>query len=316
MCKVSVVIPNYNGISCLADCLKSLENQTMTDFETIVVDNGSKDGSQLAAKEAYPQIRLIPLDENEGFCRAVNVGIRAAKAPFVILLNNDTKAAPEFVEALYTEIRKIPNCFSCAAKMLQMAHPDRIDDAGDYYCALGWAFADGKDKPEQEYTKAKEIFASCGGAAIYRKEVFEQIGYFDERHFAYLEDIDVGYRAKLHGYVNRFAPKALVYHVGSGTSGSRYNEFKIHHSSRNSVYLIYKNMPLWQIILNSPFLLAGYLMKWLFFIKKGFGKEYAKGVCAGISMSRKGEKADFTGVPFTGYLKIQWELWRNILRKF
>lgn len=98
-----------------------------------------------------------------------------------------------------------------------------------------------------------------------------KIGYFDENHFAYLEDIDIGYRARIFGYQNGYCPDAIVYHAGSGASGSRYNAFKVDLSSRNSIYLIYKNMPLLQLILNLPFLLLGFLVKTLFFIKRDLG---------------------------------------------
>ena len=123
---------------------------------------------------------------------------------------------------------------------------------------------------------------ACAGAAIYRREVFETIGYFDEMHFAYLEDIDVGYRAKLYGYDNVFCPEAVVYHVGSGTSGSKYNSFKVKLAARNNVYLNYKNMRTWQLLLNSPCLLAGTFVKFLFFKKMGFGKDYVSGFLEGI----------------------------------
>ncbi|MFR4782128.1 MAG: glycosyltransferase family 2 protein [Pilosibacter sp.] len=99
------------------------------------------------------------------------------------------------------------------------------------------------------YKKSCRVFTACAGAAIYRREVFETIGYFDEMHFAYLEDIDVGYRAKLYGYDNVFCPEAVVYHVGSGTSGSKYNSFKVKLAARNNVYLNYKNMRAWQLTL-------------------------------------------------------------------
>ena len=140
---------------------------------------------------------------------------------------------------------------------------------------MDWAYARGKGKDIHSFEKEGRIFASCAGAAIYRKKVFEKIGYFDEEHFAYLEDIDVGYRARIFGYENWYVPAALVYHVGSGTSGSRYNQFKTRYSSRNNIYLIYKNMPVLQIILNLPFLVPGFGMKILFFFPEGNGQ----GVC-------------------------------------
>lgn len=315
MSEVSVVIPNFNGKQYLEECLLALEQQSMKEFDVILVDNGSKDASVAFTKERFPNVRILELERNYGFSKAVNAGIRAAVGPYVILLNNDTRVDKQFVEALYTGIKSRPGCFSCASKMIQMYQPERIDDAGNYYCALGWAFARGKDKPAENYDSPREIFSACAGAAIYRTSVFEEIGYFDEKHFAYLEDIDIGYRAKIRGYKNYYVPEAVVWHVGSGTSGSRYNPFKIRLSSRNNVYMLYKNMPLLQIILNAPFLVTGFLLKLLFFMKQNFGREYIRGLYEGVMLSVKGEKVKFHRKHIKNYCKIQLELWVNIVKK-
>ena len=180
MKEVTVIIPNYNGIDYLGGCLESLAAQTMQP-EIIVVDNASTDGSLDIARR-YEGIRIIELSQNFGFCRAVNEGIAATQTKYLILLNNDTKADPSFVEELYKAIDKHDDTFSVAAKMLQMNRPDRIDSAGDLYCALGWAFSLGKDGSAKRYDREAVVFSACGGAAIYRKDLFEQIGYFDEVH--------------------------------------------------------------------------------------------------------------------------------------
>ena len=238
--KTTIIIPNYNGLSFMEPCFEALDRQTTKDFKILVVDNGSTDGSVEWLKEK--QIPSIFLPENTGFSGAVNVGLKAADTPYVILLNNDTKVAPHYVEALERAMDRSEKIFSVSSKMIQMYHPDLMDDAGDMYSVLGWAFQRGVGRPEGLYKKSCRVFTACAGAAIYRREVFETIGYFDEMHFAYLEDIDVGYRAKLYGYDNVFCPEAVVYHVGSGTSGSKYNSFKVKLAARNNVYLNYKNM--------------------------------------------------------------------------
>ena len=161
-----------------------------------------------------------------------------------------------------------------------------------------------------------KTFAACGGAAIYRRKVFDEIGLFDERHFAYLEDIDIGYRARLYGYVNVYEPKAEVVHVGSASSGSRYNEFKVQYSSKNNIYLIYKNMPTWQIVLNLPFLTAGFGAKTAFFIKKGLGVTYLKGLAEGVRMCDKKYKVHTEKANWRQCLGIQWELLVNVIRRF
>ena len=162
----------------------------------------------------------------------------------------------------------------------------------------------------------ERIFASCAGAAIYRRRLFERTGLFDEEHFAYLEDLDIGYRARILGFENWYAPKAVVLHVGSGTSGSRYNQFKTRYSSRNNIYLIYKNMPMAQILLNLPFLAAGFGIKLAFFTIRGLGREYLAGIKNGFSISRREKKMAFSLQYLPAYARIQLELWKNLFLRF
>lgn len=318
MQKAAVIIPNLNGETYIRACLDSLRNQDTGDFTVIVVDNGSTDGSSGIIREEYPEVQLIELDRNYGFCKAVNEGIRATDTEYVILLNNDTEAAPGFVRKLVEAMEGKEQIFSCQARMRQMDHPDKMDDAGNYYCALGWAFTVGRGEPSEKYSRPAKIFSSCGGACIYRRKVLDQIGLFDERHFAYLEDVDLGYRAKITGYENWYAPEAEVLHKGSATSGSRHNAFKVYHASRNNLYLIYKNMARWQILINLPFFAAGCMIKCLYFSLKGLGGSYLKGLWHGILLAREGEKVSFLAENFDHCCRIQLELWKNmgiLLRK-
>ncbi len=314
---VTIIIPNYNGHAFLRDCLEALAPQLRKGIHVLVVDNGSTDES-VPFLQSYEGIETLLLPENTGFCGAVNAGIKASRTKYVILLNNDTKVLPGYVDALIKAMEQDDCIFSGSARMLQMHDPELIDDAGDEYCALGWAFARGKGKPMSRYDEPAEVFASCGGASIYRREVFEKIGYFDDHHFAYLEDIDIGYRARIFGYRNVYVPEAQVLHFGSGSSGSRYNAFKVKLSSRNSVYLPWKNMPLIQLILNAPFLVLGYLIKYVFFVRKGLGKEYRKGISEGIKLCRspkcREHKIGGLGKHFASYCHIQLLLWRNLFR--
>mgnify|MGYP001297155929 FL=1 len=304
--KTTIIIPNYNGLSFMEPCFEALEAQTMKDFKILVVDNGSTDGSVEWLKER--EIPSIFLPENTGFSGAVNVGIRAADTPYVILLNNDTKVAPHYVEALERAMDRSEKIFSVSSKMIQMYHPDLMDDAGDMYSVLGWAFQRGVGRPEKLYKKSCRVFTACAGAAIYRREVFETIGYFDEMHFAYLEDIDVGYRARIAGYDNIYCPAALVWHVGSGTSGSKYNSFKVKLAARNNVYLNYKNMPCLQLIINAIPIAAGIFVKYSFFRKLGFGKDYLEGLKEGIRTAKKCKKVAYRPERLKNYLAIELEL--------
>lgn len=311
MKKITIVIPNYNGKHFLKPCLSSLQEQSMKEFYTLVVDNGSTDGSVELLEKEYPWVELIKREKNYGFCNAVNIGIKRAETPYVLLLNNDTQTEKDFVKELLKEIEKSPEIFSCSSKMLHFTYHDRMDDAGDMYCIVGWQFQRGVGRPEKVFQKTADVFSACAGAALYRKDVFEKIGYFDEGHFAYLEDMDIGYRARIYGYRNVFCPKAKVYHVGSGTTGSKYNEFKVKLSARNTVYLNYKNMPIVQLVINFVPLCAGYFIKWIFFTKKGFGKTYLEGIKEGIQTRKKCKKVPFSWRHFFHYLKIEWELIRN-----
>ena len=315
----SVVIPNYNGIRYLKNCLLSLQKCEGEDFEVIVVDNGSTDGSDLLPDSLKLNVRLIKLNENTGFAHAVNVGIREAKGEYVILLNNDTEVESGFVRKLTETLKKNRKAFSASAMMVDMNNREVLDGAGDYYCALGWAFAYGKGKKTEECDKGRKIFSSCAGACIYDKAKLEITGLFDELHFAYLEDVDLGYRARIAGFDNIYEPAAVVYHAGSGFSGSRYNEFKIKLSSRNSVYLILKNMPLLQLIINLPFIVFGYLIKTLFFVLKGYGKVYLKGLLDGFKLyfSKEGHKnkVRFKLSNLKNYFIIEIELLVNIFRR-
>lgn len=319
MNKITVVIPNYNGINYLKDCLEALYAQEAgtPDFQVLVVDNASGDGSVEQAEELFPDIRIIRLSENTGFCHAVNVGIRASDTPYIILLNNDTKVKSRFVKSLYDAIRKNKKVFSVSAKMLMWDRPDLIDDAGDLYTALGWAVARGKGRPAEDYDKRMSVFSACGGAAIYRRSILEETGLFDELHFAYLEDLDLGYRARIHGYRNLYEPGAQVLHLGSASTGSRYNPRKTQLASANSVYVVYKNMPLLQLIWNLPFLIPGFLIKWLFFCRKKMGLVYLKGLAEGIQRCRhplgRAAKVPFRWRNLGHYLEIQRELYVNLV---
>lgn len=320
MYRTTVLIPNYNGIKYIEACLDSLLK--CGDVPIVIVDNGSADGSAELIAEEYPEVRLIRLEKNTGFCHAVNVGLHEVKTDFVFLLNNDTTVDQDCIKVLEKRMDSDKRLFAAQAKILNMYNPGLIDDCGDLYSALGWAYARGKDKSADGFEKASYCFACCGAAVMYRMSVLSYIGEFDENHFAYLEDIDLGYRARIYGFSNIFDPQALVYHAGSATSGSRHNKFKVDLSARNSIYLIYKNMPFLQWLINLPLLIIGFAVKTLFFILKGMGGTYVKGLFKGIKLCAEdaqtvpGHKVKFKWKRIITYVIIQFELWVNIFRRF
>ena len=317
MGKTTIIIPNYNGIEFIAGCLDALGGLP-AEYGIIVVDDASTDGSRELVEERYPQVSLIALEANAGFCHAVNAGIRASSTPYVILLNNDTRPAPGFAQTLTAAMEARPDAFSVSARMLLWDRPELLDDAGDRYCALGWAYARGKGRPAVRYDQPVEIFSACGGAAIYRRSILDEIGLFDEAHFAYLEDLDIGYRARIYGYRSYYEPSAEVAHYGSASSGSRYNPWKTELAAANSVYVIAKNMPLLQRAWNLPLLLAGFSVKLVFFCGKGLGPAYLRGLRRGLRLacSREGRarRVPFRLAHLGNYLAVQRQLYANILR--
>lgn len=254
---------------------------------------------------------LMDMGENTGFSGAVNAGIRAASTEYVILLNNDTEVHENYVQAMEEAIGRSDRIFSVSSKMIQLCDKSRMDDAGDLYTVIGWGFQRGVGQKSSGYTQARKVFTACAGAAIYRRAVFEEIGYFDEMHFAYLEDLDVGYRARIAGYENWYCPEAVVYHVGSGTSGSKYNPFKVRLAARNSVYVNYKNMPFLQLLINALPLALGYAIKTRFFTRRGFGADYRAGLKEGFSTLKQCRRVPFRLRNLGRYIHIEAELIGN-----
>lgn len=320
--KTYIIIPNYNGNHFLEKCMLALENQSKHDFSILFVDNNSKDDSIKTIRayiEKEPErIFLIENKENYGFAKAVNQGILFAKdagARYALLLNNDTEVDPFFVEKLVRFMEekeaKGERVFALSSKMVKMHDPRLMDDAGDELCVLGFPFQRGLEDSEKNWNKAEEVFSACAGAALYSIEALEKTGLFDEKHFAYLEDVDISFRAQLYGYKIYFCPEAVCKHVGSGTSGGKYSNFKVELSARNSVFLLYKNFPFFLKVLNFlPFLL-GFCIKAIYFQKKGYGKAYRKGLITGLRERRTMKQANFRGIPLSRYLQIEARLIRN-----
>lgn len=257
----SVIIPNWNGYHLLPRCLSALETQSYRAFETIVVDNGSVDRSCAFIEEQFPEMRVVQLAENTGFANACNVGIEASSGRYIVLLNNDTEARPDWLENLVEAIESAPEDVACvSSKMLKLDAPALIDDAGDYLTWYGGAFKRGHGQPEDKFSRTREVMLPCAGAALYRRCVLEELGGFDERFFAYLEDVDLGLRIRLRGYRCLYAAKAEVLHKGRGSSIA--TDLYVFLTTRNRGYLFAKNIPATLLIKRLPALMYG----WLFFL--------------------------------------------------
>ena len=320
MNKVLVIIPHYNKLTLLKKCIKYLECQDFLDFDVIIIDNGSTDGStDYIYNLTNNRYHCIMFNENTGFAYAINRGIKYSidnNYDYSILLNNDVYVKSDFVKNILSAVKYKNDVFAVSSLMLNYKKPDTIDSFGDYYTILGWPYQGSVSQNVDSIVCNEEVFSACGGASIYNNNILKKIGLFDENFFAYLEDLDLSYRAKLHGYKIYNCKEAVCYHIGSATSGSKYNAFKVRLSARNNIYLLYKNMPILQLLLNIVPLLIGTLVKFLFFLFKGFGIDYLLGIINGLSNLNMIERVDFKKINLFIFIRIEIELLINTIKYF
>ncbi len=249
---VSIVIPNWNGKRFLTGCLDSLAKQTYKLLEVIVVDNGSEDGSVEFLTQNYPDVKIARFEVNTGFSKAVNRGILESEGEFVVLMNNDTTCKETWISELVKAIKQHPEAGSAGCKMLAYDDHRILDGAGDGYRRGGLPGRIGhREADNGQFDTARYILGACGGAALYRRTLFDDIGLFDEDYFAYLEDVDMGLRAQSAGYKCIYVPSAIIYHLGCGTTGSGYSPLVVKLSARNNWNTIVKNIPgklLWKFM--------------------------------------------------------------------
>lgn len=280
---IDIIIPNWNGRALLPTCLGSLQAQRQPGTHVIVVDNGSTDGSVPFIRDAFPWVEVVSLPENRGFSGAVNAGIRAGHRPWIMLLNNDTEVHPDCLRALRERCRTHAEVAMFALKMCAFDRREMLDGAGDGILRGGVGYRLGTmeiDGPD--YALSRDVFGACAGAALYRRDLFERIGLFDEEFFAYLEDVDINLRAARAGASCRYLPEAVVYHIGSASSGSKINSFVVRLSTRNNIFVIAKNYSPALLVRFLPALLV-YQLFWLFFvIKKRQFVAYLQGLCQAV----------------------------------
>lgn len=240
---VSIIVVNWNGRHHLELCLSSLLAQTYSNFDVIFVDNGSTDGSVNFVKTTFPTVRLIQLPQNVGFASGNNIGIRASKADYIATLNNDTKVDPNWLTALVEAAEANPAIGMCAAKLLFWDRPNIINSAGICLdrAGIAWDRFGGAPNGAAQPTPVP-IFGASGGAALYRRTMLNQIGLFDEDFFAYLEDVDLAWRARLAGWRCYYVDTAVIFHRHSATAieGS---PFKNRLLGRNKIWMLIKNYP-------------------------------------------------------------------------
>jgi GT2 family glycosyltransferase len=251
---VTIVILNWNGRHLLPACLSALDAQTFRDFEVIVVDNGSQDGSPEWLTAQHPAVCLIQNSTNLGFATANNQGIRTSRAPLVMLLNNDAYLAPDCLQVLVEAAERVAWAGMFACKILQHDTPERLDSAGIEVDRAGMAWNRGWGDLAANHTQVREVFGPSAAAALYRRTMLDQIGLLDDDFFIYYEDVDLAWRAQWAGWRCLCVPEAVVEHVHSATT-QRGSPFKRRLLSRNKWWAIAKNYPFSQLWLYVPVML-------------------------------------------------------------
>ncbi len=256
---ITVVVVNYNGGDYLRGCLASLAAQTFTNFEIIVIDNASTDGSLERIVEKPARLTILKQDSNLGFAGGNNAGARAGRGKWLALLNPDAEAAPDWLDAMMRALARRPTHRMIACLQISLHDASKLDGAGDCYLAYGYAWRGGFGHPVSSAPVAGECFAPCGAAALYPRDLFLESGGFDERYFCYHEDVDIAFRLRLQGERCQYVPDAIVRHAGSAISG-RSSAFSVFHGVRNGVWTYVKNMPGGLLLLTLPVWLVGSLM--------------------------------------------------------
>ena len=240
---ISIAVVNWNGAGVLPRCLDALAAQTMRDFELLVVDNASTDGSADDLETGWPGARVFRLDHNAGFAAANNLAARQSRGKWLALVNNDAFLDPQWLEAMLAAAIARPEYTSFASRLLQANHPSLLDGAGDGYHVSGLMWRLGYGQPADAVAlKEEEVFSPCGAAAFYLRQAFLDAGGFDEDFFAYAEDVDLGFRLRLLGYRCLYVPTAVARHVGSASHGPK-SDFSTYYGQRNMVWTYVQNMP-------------------------------------------------------------------------
>ena len=295
---ISVVVLNWNGYPFVEQCLTSLMAQTYTPLEIIIVDNASTDGSVELVKKKFPSVSVIMNERNLGFAGGNNVGIRASRGRYVMVLNNDTRVEETCIETLKETIEKNERYGACASKIVLEFERNLIDSAGIVVGLDGLSIGRGRLEAADRYDKEAEVFFASGCACLFRRELLEDIGLYDEDFFAYAEDTDMGWRARLAGWKCIYSPKALVYHLHSASSGT-YSPLKAFLVERNRIWVAIKNFPLPLLLYGQGFTLWRYLYQ-------AYGAFTGRGAAGRFT-------ADFTKGELAKILmKVYLSLWKSL----
>jgi GT2 family glycosyltransferase len=285
MTSILITVLNWNGAEDTIECIQSLQKQSFTDYDILIVDNGSKaaDYRKLSAIEDISNVTIIRKERNLGFAGGVNVGIQHAignNYKFVALFNNDATADVDWLNNL---VREFEHDNSIAAVTGLLLHQDgtTIDSTGDYYSIWGMPFPRSRNNKTGSAPNSEFVFSATGGATLYKTSLFEEIGLFDNSFFAYYEDVDVSFRAQLAGHKIYYNKNAIAYHKQGATS-SKIPGFTVYQTFKNIPLLYAKNVPTGLLL---PIGIRLLLLYWLMLanaVKKGSGSYAIKGWLASV----------------------------------
>lgn len=276
--KVSIIMVNYNGKDELGPCLNSLAKQTYTNFEIVIVDNNSTDGSVEFIKAKFPYVNVIETGHNLGFGTGNNVGVQHSQGAHIVFTNYDAEFDPEWLYHMVNAASSDRNVGLVAPKILLYDFRDRVNTCGLSFQYAGHAFSRGADMPADVFSMREEIASVSGCAFLIKREVLDQIGLFDEefqnfgRFFhSSLEDIDLAWRAQLAGYKVLFEPLSVMYHkyIQKPLTPIRY-----YYLECGRYYILLKNYKKMTLFFLSPALVLAEMVSWGFVILKG--REFIK----------------------------------------
>ena len=251
---VRVVIVNYNAGPLLRATVEGLARQSGPDFEAVIVDNASTDGSADACVLPDTRFRLLRAGANLGFAAGCNLGARGAETPWLAMLNPDAIPDEDWLAALKRARARYPEIVMFGSTQVDAANPAVLDGAGDNYSIFGLAWRGGHGSPAYIVKSDARVFSPCAAAALYRRDVFEAEGGFAESFFCYLEDVDLGFRLNLRGYEAIQLGDARIRHAGSACSGGKTSRFALYHGLRNSVFVLVRCVPSPLVFLALPLL--------------------------------------------------------------
>lgn len=241
--EVSVVIPSLNGRQFLPACLDSLGKYRNPEFETIVVDNGSTDGSGAHVQRCYPWVRVVRTDQNLGFAGGCNLGAAHASGEYLLFLSNDTLVTSGFLDQMLAVFKEDPTTGIVQSKMLSMETPDRVDSIGAFFTRTGILFNPGRGELDEDLGDVpREIFSAQGACMMVRADLFHQLDGFDDDFVIYFDDTDLCWRSWLSGYKVKLAPRSLVFHKGGATTSSEVPNLVVYHTFKNRLCSLIKNL--------------------------------------------------------------------------